>query len=131
MYKYVIYKLYTWSASKPGATPVADTVLILTVVHLFHFMTLLVFIDRIIVPIHWTNYLKKPYIFLLYFVFFVLYYLLVYNKKRWAAYVDEFSGESEAQKKRGKIYVLAFTLGSMFLYLISLPVLFTISKAIR
>jgi hypothetical protein len=41
-----------------------------------------------------------------------LLYLLLYNKKRWAGYVEEFGSESEQQRKRGNRLVLAYLVGS-------------------
>jgi RsiW-degrading membrane proteinase PrsW (M82 family) len=127
-YRYIIYKIYSWSVSKSGETPVANTILTLATVHFFQFAILLLFIDQVITPIRWIYDINKIYLFIGALVYFVLFYFLVYNKKRWASYIDEFKNENERDRKKGNILVISFLIGSILLFFISLPVLSTLGR---
>lgn len=127
-YKYLIYKIYSWTANKRGDTPIANTILTLGVVHLFHLGIVLLFIDKIIFPLKWMYNLNKIYLFIGALVYFILLYFLLYNKERWETYVKEFGNESEKEKKRGNVLVFIFLIGSILLFFISLPVLFSFAR---
>jgi uncharacterized membrane protein len=127
----VIYKIYSWTAAKKGDTPIANTILTLAIVHFFQLLTFLLFIDQIVIPLKWLSPLlktQKGYLFLVVSIYFVAFYFLVYNKQRWDSYVDEFKNESEEQRRKGNIWVISYLIGSILLFFISLPVLFTLSK---
>lgn len=127
-YKYIIYKVYSWTANKRGDTPIANTILTLAVVHFFQLLTLVYFIDRIIIRIPWFWKVPKQVIYFGFPLYMGLLYLLLYNNKRWAGYVEEFGGESEQQRKRGTRLVLAYLVGSILLFFISLPLFSAISR---
>jgi len=124
-YRYLIYKIYSWTADKRGDTPIGNTILTLSLVHL---LTFLLFIDRMVTPLKWMYKFNKTYLFIGLLVYFILFYFLIYNKKRWASYVEEFSSESEKERKLGNFIVIAFLIGSILLFFISLPVLFTLGR---
>jgi amino acid transporter len=124
-YKYIIYKVYSWTASKKGEIPVTNTILTLSVVHFFHLLILLLFVDRIIVPLHLWN-LNKAYFFLALVLYFIAFYFLIYNKKRWRDYIEEYQNEDEQQCRRGNIYVKVFLIGSVVLFFVLLPILFAL-----
>jgi hypothetical protein len=52
-YKYIIYKVYNWTSNKKSETPIANTIFALGTAHFFQLLTILLFIDRIIVPLNW------------------------------------------------------------------------------
>jgi hypothetical protein len=130
-YRYIIYKVYSWTANKRGDTPIGNTILTLAMVHFFQLLTLLLLVDRLIIPLNLfgkKNTIPKGYLFVGMIVYFAIFYLLVYNKQRWDSYVEEYKNESEAQRKRGNRKVIAYLVGSILLFFISLPVLFTLGK---
>ena len=123
-YKYIIYKVYSWTLHKKGDTPIANTIFTLGVVHVFQLFTLLIFIDRIITPLKWLYGIKKPYLYIGFILYFFIFYLIAYNKKKWNSYVEEFQNENERERKKGNFYVIAFLVGSIILFFLSLPILF-------
>ena len=125
-YKYIIYKIYSWTANKRGDTPIGNTILTLGVVHFFQMAILLLFIDRVITPLKWMYNINKSLLFIGAIIYFILFYLLLYNKERWNSYIDKFSTETERQRKVGNFWVISFLIGSILLFFISLPVLFSI-----
>jgi amino acid transporter len=126
-YRYIIYKVYSWTANKKGEIPVTNTILTLSVVHFFHLLILLLFVDRIIVPLHLWN-LNKVYFLLAISLYFLVFYLLIYNKKRWSNYIEEYRNEDEEQRRKGNIYVKIFLIGSIVLFFVLLPVLFAVGE---
>lgn len=125
-YKYFIYKIYSWK----NDTPIGNTILTLSIVHFFQLTTILLFIDRVITPLKWIYDIDKTYLYIGALLYFVVFYFLVYNKKRWDSYIKEFSNESESQRKKGNIIVISCLIGSILLFFISLPVLFSIRQRI-
>jgi hypothetical protein len=127
-YRYVIYKIYSWSANKKGETPIGNTVISLGVVHLFQLAIILLFVDQIIIPIKWIYDIDKTYLFLSSLIYFILFYFIIYNKARWNSYIEEFGNESKSERVKGNILVLTFLIGSILLFFISLSVLFSLGK---
>lgn len=127
-YRYIVYKIYSWTAKKKGETPIGNTVLTLGAVHFFQLATLLLFIDNIITPLKWMYNIKKPYLLIGALIYFILVYFLIYDKKRWGSYIQEFGNESARERKRGNLFVVAFLAGSILLFFISLPVLFSFKR---
>ena len=74
--------------------------------------------------------IKKPTLFAGAIIYFILFYFLVYNKERWSSYLKEFENESEQKRKSGNIKVICFLIGSIVLYILSFPILFSISSKI-
>lgn len=127
-YKYLIYKIYSWTANKKNDTPIANTVLTLAAVHFFQLLTLLLFIDRIIVPLEWLSKMyriNKTYLLVLALIYLIVFYFLIYNKNRWDGYIEEFKNESNDQRRKGNIMVISYLIGSILLFFISLPILFS------
>jgi cytosine/uracil/thiamine/allantoin permease len=90
--------------------------------------TVLLFIDQIITPLKWIHEINKTFLFIGAIVYFILFYFLIYNKEKWSSYIEEFGSESESQRKKGNLLVIAFLVGSILLFFISLPVLFSLGK---
>jgi hypothetical protein len=53
-----------------------------------------------------------------------MHYFLIYNKKRWETYLEEFKDEDAAKSKKGHILVLLYLIGSIVLFFVLLPLLF-------
>lgn len=123
-YRYLIYKLFSWGSKRKGDTPVANVILTLTVVHAMQLLTVYS-ISRSVWD--YPNYLEdinKLYIALFFFIFAGLHYLLLYDKKRWAGYIEEFKNESSSKRKRGTVLVLLYLVGSILLFFALMPILF-------
>lgn len=59
-------------------------------------------------------------VFLLFMATFIgLYAIFVYNKKRWQGYIEEFKSETKAQRKKGTIVLLVYTIGSLVFFFIA------------
>jgi len=124
-YRYLIYKLFSWGLKRKGDTPVANVILTLTVVHAMQLLTLSS-ISRSVWD--YPNYLEsinKLYVAIIFFLFAGLHYLLLYNKKRWAGYIEEFKNESSQQRKKGTVLVLLYLVGSILLFFALMPILFS------
>lgn len=127
-YSYIIYKIYSWTANKKGDTPIGNTVLTLGVVHLFHLLIILLFIDRVITPLPWLLDPNSAFVFIGAITWFVLFYFIIYNKKKWNSYIEQYGKETERQRKWGNFFVIVYLVGSMLLFFISIPVLFSIGR---
>jgi hypothetical protein len=123
--------VYSWTANKRGDTPIANTILTLAAVHFFQFLTLVLVIDRLIMPMTWVQAvfgMNKAVLLILALGYFILFYFAVYNKKRWEKYVSNYVNENDLQRRRGNMLVLSYLIGSILLFFVSLPLLFTIGK---
>ena|ERR1700744_950975 len=123
-YRYIIYKLYSWSLKKKNDTPVFNVIITLTAVHYFQLLTIYCFCFKLF---HIFNIFSKNnglYVGLFMLLFLILNYFLLYNKERWESYISEFENESSKESFKGKIYVLSYLIGSILLFFISLPLIF-------
>ncbi len=127
-YRYLIYKIYSWTANKKGDTPVVNTILALTTAHFFQLASLLILIDKLITPLPWLLDINKKYLSIGAVVYIVCFYFAVYNKDRWAAYVEEFKNESPEQRRRGNILAICYLIGSILLFFITIPIAFTFNR---
>lgn len=123
-YRYLIYKLYSWGLKKQGDTPIANVIITLTFVHLVQLFTLYLIALHFFPSINIFSNIDKIYVGLFFIVFCVVNYFLIYNKRRWEAYMEEFKDESPKESLQGKILVLAYLIGSIAIFFILLPVLF-------
>lgn len=132
-YRYIIYKLYIWS--KKDDTPVVNVIGTLTLVHAFQLLTLyiiLLFLGKLFFP-KATNVISsisnhffgdKRILGLYVVLLMVLHYFLLYNKKRWEEYIEEFKEENPTEKRKGSILVIAYLVGSIVLCFVITIVLF-------
>lgn len=124
-YKYILYKIYSWSLNKKSDTPIGNTIITLGIVHFFQFTTLLFLIDKYLFRILYLIFkLNVTYVFIIALIYFVLFYLVIYNKNRWNSYCREFENEIPSEKRKGNIYVLLYVIGSILIFFISLPLIF-------
>ena len=123
-YRYLIYKLYSWGLNKQGDTPVANVIITLTFVHYVQLFTLYMIVLRFIPSINIFSSVDKRYVGLFLIILGVLHYFMIYNKKSWDGYLEEFKSETPQESKRGKWLVLGYLIGSIVLFFASMPILF-------
>jgi len=124
-YSYIIYKIQSWATN---GIPIASTILTLAVVHFFQLITVIMFIDLIIFPLKWLHHFNIIYIYLFSQLYFILHYLLLYNKKKWETYNKIYENETDTERKRGNLIVISYLIGSILMFFISLPILFSFGK---
>jgi len=71
-YKYIIYKVYSWTPNKKSDTPIANTIFALGTAHFFQLLTILLFVDQIIARLKWIWGLNKAYLFIAALIYFIL-----------------------------------------------------------
>ncbi|MBV8252011.1 MAG: hypothetical protein JO154_05335 [Chitinophaga sp.] len=114
-YKYIIYRLYTWAKNIRGDnTPVFNVIITLAFVHYMQIITALMIMKSMLRSKVTFPRLVPEYVVGFAILFSIAHYFLFYNKKRWASYEKEFKDESPEERRRGKIYVLAYLIGSAF-----------------
>jgi len=123
-YRYLIYKLYSWGLNKKSDTPVANVVITLTFVHFVQLFTIYLVLLKFFPRINIFNNVGSVYVGIFLIIIGVMHYFLIYNKKRWETYLEEFKGEDAAKSKKGHILVLLYLIGSIVLFFVLLPFLF-------
>ena len=123
-YRYLIYKLYSWGLKKKGDTPIANVIITLSFVHFVQMFTLYMIMLHFFPSISIFNKVNKLYVGLFLIVLFVVHYFLLYNKKHWNEFVDEFRNESPQSSKKGMLLVLTYLIGSILLFFALMPFLF-------
>lgn len=123
-YRYLIYKLYSWGLKKKNDTPVTNVILTLTFVHYVQLLTIYTVLLKIFPTINYFDKVDRIYIGIAFIVFYIIHYLLIYNKKRWELYLEEFGNEDNKKRKKGSILVLSYLIGSIVLFFLLLPILF-------
>jgi hypothetical protein len=122
LYRYLIYRLYSWRLQKKDITPVTSTEIMMCISHFFQLMTLYAILVYFFPKL--DSSLTKLQVVLIAFAFQFLYHFLVYNKKRWNRYNEEFRDETDLQRKRGTFYIACYIIGSPLLFFASLTILF-------
>ena len=122
-YRYVIYKLYSWGLKKKDDTPVSNVILTLSFVHYVQLFTLYLIFLRFFPQIDIFQKVSEKFVVLGLVIFGVVHHFLLYNKKRWANYLDEFKDEDDYKRKKGNILVISYLIGSILLFFVLLPVL--------
>lgn len=115
-YKYLIYRLYHFRED----TPVVNTIVTLGIIHFLQMLIILSIVHKytsLDVWPDWHAYNMR----LVAIVFLGSHFPLLYNKKKWRAIDNEFKGESPKHRKIGTIIVLAYLLGTIFLFFV-LPI---------
>ena len=123
-YRYLIYKLYSWTLKKKGDTPIANVIITLSFVHYVQLFTFYMLILYFFPSISIFSKIDEFYVFLFLIVLFIAHYFLLYNKKRWNEYIEEYQNESHQACKRGTILVWAYLVGSILLFFALIPFLF-------
>ncbi len=123
-YRYIIYKLYSWSLRRPNDTPVANVIFTLSFVHSVQIFMFYMVILKFFPVINIFHINQKIYLFILGLVLIGVNYLIFYNKERWEAYLEEFRGESKEESCKGKIFVLSYLIGSILLFFLTTIILY-------
>jgi hypothetical protein len=125
-YRYLIYKLYSWGLKKKSDTPVANVIITLTFVHFVQLFTIYLILLKFFPQINIFKTVNGIYIGIILVVLGIIHYFLIYNKKRWELYLEEFNNEDITNSKRGNKLVLFYLIGSIALFFLLLPLLFGI-----
>ena len=126
-YRYIIYRLYTSSLKGKDITPVATVVFVMCFVHISQLLLLYGIAKTGFPDLFSKIKFKKSVIIFFAIIFSTIYYLLVYNKKRWSKYIEEFKDESIEQRRKRGVWFYLFTIGSvviLFICMITLSILF-------
>ena len=120
-----IYRFYNWRVEKKDSTPMATLVFVMTSVHYFQVMVLLTILGKFFPMIYNMYSFSKLSIILIAFGSCGIYYFLI---RKMSLFTDtsynEFKNETKEQRRRGSIYILLFTVGSVIAFFISLPLIF-------
>ena len=125
-YRYLIYKLYSWRIDKKDDTPIATVIFLITITHIFQLLILYSIIGKVLPKAAIFDNLPKLYVGIFFVIFTIINYFALYNKERWQQYIEEFKNENEAERKRGRLLVTAYLIGSILLFFILMPILFGI-----
>ena len=123
-YKYLIYRLYTWRLAKKDDTPATTVVLLMCIPHYLQLGTIYACLMYFFPVLRDLSDLSKWQVLFIALGFQLLYRLIIYNKNRWTSYINEFENETPEQRKRRTLFIYIYTIGSILLFFISLPVLF-------
>ncbi|MDI3320641.1 hypothetical protein [Pinibacter soli] len=115
-YRYVIFKLYKWALRRPNDTPVFNVLFTLFITHFFQYATLVMVVQTRFGSRGHLLPANKAAILLGYLFFMLLFSLVMYNKKRWNGYLQEFENESEEDARNGTWFVLSYLNGSILLF---------------
>ena len=111
-YRYLIYRLYHFR----NDTPIFNTIATLTIVHWFQLLNIFYVVDEFTSYKIWNSIFSpskfNPMIVIL---FGILNFILLYNKKKWKSYDEEFKNELPKERKRGLIIVLSYLIGTIIL----------------
>ncbi len=111
-YRYLIYRLYHFR----NDTPIFNTIATLTIVHWFQLLNIFYVVNEFTSYKIWNSIFSpskfNPMIVIL---FGILNFILLYNKKKWKSYDEEFKNESPKERKRGLIIVLSYLIGTIIL----------------
>lgn len=120
-YRYILYKLYTWSLIKRrgGKTPIGNVVFTMVTVHLIQLFAMYnILLINVDVPM---IYLPKYLIFVIlcFFGVCILYYYFLCTKEKCQKYLSEFQGTPKENSSLGTFMVLFYLVGSFVLFAIS------------
>ena len=124
-YRYLIYKMYSWRISKKDDTPISTIIIILTFIHFTQILILYSITGKLFPQFAIFDKLNKIYIGLFFILFLIVNYFTYYNKSRWQNYLEEFKNETTSASNRGWWLVRIYLIGSILLFFILMPLLFS------
>lgn len=127
-YKYIIGRLYSWARRRENDTPIANVVLTMCLVHYFQLFTLYMILRAILKFPDYLSGINKLFIAAFLIAFFVAYYFIFYKKEKWDYYAEYVEKQELKTRKRGKLLVLLYLVGSILLFFIALPIAFSIIR---
>jgi hypothetical protein len=109
--------------AKKDDIPIAKVIFFITIAHIHQLFFVYVVVGEIFPS--FTVFRNLPHIYVGFFMvlFLVLNYALLYKKDRWQMYLEEFKGESKSDSRRGWILVVAYLLGSVVLFFLTMAIL--------
>ena len=119
----MIYRLYSWRLKEKDDTPGTTVELLMCLPHLFQIATIYAILLYSFPSLKNDNLTRFQLIFFI-IGFQFLYHFLVYNKKRWMCYIEEFKNETFDQRKKGTNLIILYTLSTYILFFGCLIVLF-------
>ena len=124
IYRYLIYKLYSWGLNRKNDTPVANVVITLSFVHFIQLFAIYLVLLKFFPRINVFNKVDEVYVGMVWIIICIVNYFLFYNKKRCEKCMEEFKDETPAQRKKGRIFVLLYLIGSIIIFFVLMPFLF-------
>lgn len=100
LYKYLIYRVYSWRLQQNDDNPAWSVIFLLSVVHFFQLLTIFFLVTKYIYPNNFRFSTNRLFNLLFTIIFTCLNYFLFYNKKRWEKYIEEYDFESEKEKTK-------------------------------
>ena len=119
----MIYRLYSWRLKEKDDTPSTTVELLMCIPHYMQILTIYLYLTYFF-PTLKNNSLNKWQVMFIALGFQFLYHLLIYNKKRWTSYINDFENETSEQRRRRTMFIYLYILGSILLFFISLFILF-------
>ncbi len=119
VFKYVVYKLYSWNKRWKNETHVLNVLLMLYLMHVCQLATILVFVSYFCqLP---TEYLKNQTLVIGFqFFFFGIIYLVYKHNRNWDNYLIEFKEKTRKRKLIGTIAVLIYIVFSLFSFILAI-----------
>ena len=128
MYRYIIYKLYSWGLKRKSDTPVLNVLITLTCIHIFQLFILYCILLKFFPSINFIKEVNKFEVISLYLAVLTFHYFVVYDKFRWNEYIKEFENESKEEGAKGTVKVIilnhAKNYACIILFFILMPILF-------
>ena len=118
----MIYRFYSWRLKKDNI-PSSTVELLMCLPHLFQLATVyivLLYFFPSLKKINLTNFQLITCLI----GFQLLYHVIVYNKKRWMDYIEEFKNETDEQRKKRTTLIIIYTIGTYLLFFGGLIILF-------
>jgi len=115
----MIYRFYSWRLNAKDDTPGTTTEILMLLPHLAQVAIIYLYILYFNSTANFISYLNTGVIIGFVFVGQVLYHLLIYNKKRWLSYIDEFKNETPKQRLRGTYWIAFYTLLTYAIFFLS------------
>ena len=118
----MIYRFYSWRLKKDNI-PSTTVELLMCLPHLFQLATVyivLLYFFPSLKKINLTNFQLITCLIR----FQLLYHVIVYNKKRWMDYIEEFKNETDEQRKKRTTLIIIYTIGTYLLFFGGLIILF-------
>ena len=119
----MIYRLYTWRLKKEDDTPKTTVELLMCLPHYLQILSLYAFISYLFPKIDSLIQLTKFQLLFIALGFQLLFHLLMYKKKRWLGYIEQFKNETTEQKRKGTILIQIYHVLSVVLFFIGLMIL--------
>lgn len=116
-YRYLIYRIYTWRIKVKDEVPVNTTLVTLSLLHIVQLATIWNILESTIPELRGKLSFSTEKLIILLLLFLVAYSLLVYKKKRWKQYVEEFQNEDLKMRKRGTFFVRLYIFGTILIFL--------------